>query len=111
MNDQGVWLQKEDEIAETACSYFEKLFSSTSPSVAQLDRAVEGLNRRVSDANREMLDAPFTKDNIEDALMSMYPIKASGQDGFTAGFYQKHWKAVGFEVTISVFPFSMKIPA
>lgn len=41
------------------------------------------------------LMAPFRRTEIEKALKQMYPIKASGTDGFPALFFQKYWKIIG----------------
>ena len=42
----------------------------------------------------EMLCQPFTPEEVEVALFQMGPNKALGEDGFTAGFFQK---ALGFD--------------
>jgi hypothetical protein len=42
---------------------------------------------------------------VEQALFQMSPNKAPGPDGFTAGFFQKHWTLVKDSVTNAVLGF------
>lgn len=42
----------------------------------------------------EMLEEPFTEQEVEAALFKMAPNKAPGMDGFHAGFFQTHWQLV-----------------
>ena len=47
----------------------------------------------------------FTAEEVERALFQMGPCKAPGEDGFTAGFFQKHWGLVKEKVTNAVLGF------
>ena len=53
----------------------------------------------------EMLCRPFTPEEVEVALFKMGPNKAPGEDGFTAGFFQKHWALMKENVTAAVLGF------
>ena len=53
----------------------------------------------------EMLCQPFTPEEVEVALFQMGPNKALGEDGFTAGFFQKHWALMKENVTVAVLGF------
>ena len=44
------------------------------------------------------LEKPFTDKEIRDVMFSMGDSKSPGPDGFTAGFFKKHWIRVGFSV-------------
>ena len=81
---------------------------------AQLFQAQEELNpslvtcfvqKKVTTAMNLILDAPFTEDEISKALFSMGPNKSPGVDGFTAGFFQKHWDLVKDDVVPAVLDF------
>jgi hypothetical protein len=44
------------------------------------------------------LESPLSKEEIKVALFQMFPIKASGPDGYLAHFFQRHWDLCGDEV-------------
>jgi hypothetical protein len=52
-----------------------------------------------------ILDAPFSEGEITKALFSMKPNKSPGVDGFTSGFFQKHWDLLKHDVVSAVLGF------
>lgn len=60
---------------------------------------------KVSDEMNRELEKPFTPAEVRTALFQMAPSKAPGFDGYTAGFYQRHWALVGDDVTQGVLDF------
>lgn len=61
--------------------------------------------RKVTELQNEYLASPFTETEIKTALFMMKPNKAPGPDGFTAGFYQKHWTLLGNDICQAVLSF------
>jgi hypothetical protein len=53
----------------------------------------------------EELTKPFTASEVERAMFMMGANKAPGPDGFTAGFYQHHWKLLGPRITDAALNF------
>jgi hypothetical protein len=53
----------------------------------------------------ELLERAFTSEEVEAALFQMGSNKAPGADGFTAGFFQKHWTLVKGKVVSAVLGF------
>jgi hypothetical protein len=53
----------------------------------------------------EKLDAPFSDQEIENALFMMHPNKSPGPDGFTTGFYIKHWDILKVDVYAAIRQF------
>ena len=45
------------------------------------------------------LCAPYTNEEVKQALFQMFPTKSPGPDGFPAHFFQKNWDVCGEEVT------------
>ena len=51
------------------------------------------------------LDKPFEATEVRTALFQMAPSKAPGIDGFTAGFFQRHWSLVEGDLVPAVLDF------
>ncbi|MCI54590.1 retrotransposon protein putative unclassified, partial [Trifolium medium] len=49
---------------------------------------------RLSDDEVQQISVEIDEEEIKQAVFSMSPWKASGPDGFPAGFYQKSWNVV-----------------
>lgn len=52
------------------------------------------VSRRVTSEMCDILNQPFSEEEVEAALFQMAPSKAPGVDGFNAGFFQTHWHLV-----------------
>ncbi|KAA3466249.1 reverse transcriptase [Gossypium australe] len=96
VTDDGKEIVEDTELQEVAKNYFEKLFSSEG--VADPKRILEGIDSSISPEMNEVLNSPFTADEILVALKGMGPLKVPGSDGFPALFFQKYWHIVGKEV-------------
>lgn len=55
----------------------------------------------IEDMHQKLNDR-FTREEVEDTLRQMAPLKALGPDDFGAGFFHKHWKVVGKDVCVAV---------
>ena len=88
--DDGVVAHKDHvSMAAMATSYFSKLFT-VDPTLCA-DPVIELINRRVTDHMNVGLCAEFTDQEIADALFQIGLLKAPGQDGFPARFFQRNW--------------------
>jgi hypothetical protein len=94
--------QKELE-AVVKCFYSE-LF--TRQKVLDVEPILDSVPVKITDHMNDELTKPFRAEEVEKALFMMGANKAPGPDGFTAGFYQHHWKLLGPSVTrgVSGFP-------
>ncbi|RVW80244.1 hypothetical protein CK203_044823 [Vitis vinifera] len=60
---------------------------------------IEGLHlKRLNSREAEVLEMPFTEEEIYAALMDMNGDKAPGPDGFTVAFWQSSWELVKEEI-------------
>lgn len=71
----------------------------------QPDLVCQYVPRKVTDQMGGLLDRAFTTDEVEEALFQMGPNKAPGVDGFTAGFFQKHWPLLKDKIVAAVLTF------
>ena len=60
----GRWTEKPKEIEQEFCSYFNNLFATTQPSQEQISAAMEGMTSRVSEDMNEMLEKPFSAEEV-----------------------------------------------
>jgi hypothetical protein len=54
----------------------------------------------------EILMAPFTKEEVFEAISQMELNKAPGPDGFPAEFYQKNWEVIKDDLMALISQFS-----
>ncbi|GMI85140.1 hypothetical protein HRI_002183300 [Hibiscus trionum] len=95
-DDDGRLFTTESDMAKVAESYFSNLF--TTSSIGNSDFISNLVTPIVSEDMNNKLLVPFTKEEIFGAVKSMAPLKASGQNGFPALFYQSYWHIVSKEV-------------
>lgn len=70
-----------------------------------MDALLSHVPSRVTPKMNESLCKLFEPSEVQRALFQMAPSKAPGVDGFTAGFFQRHWKLLQHEVTEAVLAF------
>ena len=91
----GRWLEEEREVREGVVNAFQQLLSEDQSWKADID----GLQlQRLSNAEAEGLEQPFTEVEIHAALMGMNGDKAPGPDGFTVAFWQFCWEFAKEEI-------------
>lgn len=81
------WTEEAEDIERVFCEYFVTLFSSTKSSQAQMEAALQEMPVKVTKEMNEMLDQPFSENEIAAALAQMCPTKASDPDGFPTTFF------------------------
>jgi hypothetical protein len=88
----GSLCESEEEVNVEVQGFYENLYQSQgAPNMAACLHYVE---EKVTQPMREELVKPFTAEEVRYALFQMQPSKAPGVDGYTAGFFQRHWEVV-----------------
>ena len=85
----GTVKTSQEEIEKSANEFYKAMFTAQPDSRPEV--VTEWIPPKVTTYMNERLCAPVTDDEIEQALFSMHPNKSPGPDGFTAGFYIRHW--------------------
>ena len=93
MNDNRTWLEDNESMRSLISDYFQHLFSSEVG--LPDDRVLNKVKHCVTDYMNETLLAPYTAEEVKQALFSIGDLKAPGPDGLHAIFYKKFWPILG----------------
>ncbi|XP_072087368.1 uncharacterized protein [Arachis hypogaea] len=102
-SDSGEVGTNPEQIASIAQQYFKNLFTTSKPK--EPTEELEGLTRRVDNNTNRRLTRPVSDQEIKDAVFSINPLVAPGEDGFTAKFYQFFWDTIKRDVLNAVHSF------
>ena len=87
VNEIGVWVQGDDNIAQVACEHFKGIFSGEEKRINE--NTLECITRMISqDKNTQLTNMP-SMDELKTVFFSMNPNSAAGPDGMNGYFYQK----------------------
>jgi hypothetical protein len=74
--------------------FYKKLFGTPAPShISLVENEIHDIPQ-ISQAENEILTAPFTEEEVFEAISQMELNKAPCPDGFPAEFYQKIWEVI-----------------
>ncbi|XP_075663401.1 uncharacterized protein LOC142632980 [Castanea sativa] len=77
-NDDGVWCESKESIVAAAISYFEGIYSTSSP--CGINEVADALPRCVTKDMNVELTKDFTREEVIAALRQLHPTKAPGPD-------------------------------
>ncbi|KAK2395425.1 hypothetical protein QL285_057163 [Trifolium repens] len=90
------WLDEEN-IQRIFLNYFQDIFTSSNPS--NIQNIVNVVHNRINDNMFEILNRPFSADEVYKAMKQLKSNAAPGPDGLNAGFYQRYWDIIGQDIT------------
>ena len=79
------------DMLEVASSFYKNLFSAEDRINLTLGPDFGDPEDMVTNAENEMLQKPFSEEEIREAIFTSYVAGAPGPDGFSFLFYQKFW--------------------
>ena len=79
---------------EHAVDFYRKLFGKEENSGVKLGQDFWEVNEKVTALENELLEAPFTENEVREAVFSSYAEGAPGPDGFSFLFYQVFWDLI-----------------
>jgi hypothetical protein len=92
-DDNGVYIEEEG-LKSRIIKYYKGLFGKPEQKAIELDESFTHDILWVSNAENEILTAPFSLDEVREAVFHMEHNKAPGPDGFLAEFYQVFWEVI-----------------
>ena len=72
---------------KVASDFYKDLFKKENPSGFSLQNNFFSASEKVSPAENELLEAPFSETEVKEAIFSSYPDGAPGPDGIPFLFY------------------------
>ncbi|XP_056698498.1 uncharacterized protein [Spinacia oleracea] len=98
----GDWKDNPADVSQAFLDYYTALLGTTHSNRKSVLSHVVQTGPLVTEAHKAILNAPYTADEVKEALFSIPGRKAPGPDGFGAYFYKDTWSIVGDEVTAVV---------
>uniref|UniRef100_A0A453S5L6 Reverse transcriptase domain-containing protein n=1 Tax=Aegilops tauschii subsp. strangulata TaxID=200361 RepID=A0A453S5L6_AEGTS len=102
-NEEGTWIEKKTELNAMATDFFKKLYTKDEEVVPF--ELIELLPRSIQDDMNIKLTEKNSEKEVSDALFQIGPLKALGQDGFPARFFQRNWSTIKKDVIEAVLKF------
>ena len=88
----------EDNLKVYITEFYKKLFGAPAPTNISLDEEEIQDITQISLVENNILTAPFTEEEVFEAISQMELNKAPGPDGFPAEFYQKFWEVIKYDL-------------
>jgi len=88
------WIDDNKGMLEHAVDFYRKLFGKEEDSGVKLGQDFGGVDEKVTALENELLEAPFTENEVREAVFSSYAEGAPGPDGLSFLFYQKFWNLI-----------------
>jgi hypothetical protein len=93
-DDNGTSTVDEEELKKHITSYYKGLFGKPNQTSVELEESFTHDIPQVSDAENEILTAPFVMEEVRKAVFQMEHNKAPGPDEFPVEFYQVFWEVI-----------------
>ncbi|XP_060974256.1 uncharacterized protein LOC115695490 [Cannabis sativa] len=102
LDDQGVLHTTQQGIGSIVENYFQNIFSTAGFDAEAVQHVLHTVSCTISaDINRSLL-APYTREDVFNALSSMSDDSSPGLDGMSVMFYTNYWHIVGDLVSQTV---------
>ena len=97
------WTENEDEVVTEISDFFKELFKSGGRS--DMSEILDGIPHSITQEMNDKLTKAVEEDEIHDALFSMNPEKAPGQDGMSPLFFQRFWRTIKSDIIPAIKAF------
>jgi hypothetical protein len=93
VQDEGT-IEGQENLKSYITNYYKGLFGSPDEGNFSMDETRTDDIPQVSVAENDLLIAPYSEDEVKEAVFQMEHNKAPGPDGFPAEFYQNFWEVI-----------------
>ena len=101
----GVWQDHAEGVEEAFIDYYQKLLGTNHAHRKHVLQQIVQNDPLITEDHRRILNAPYTTEDVKQALFSILGNKAPGLDGFGAHFYRDNWELIGNELTTTILDF------
>jgi mannosylglycoprotein endo-beta-mannosidase len=91
-------IQGTPALMEHATEFYKKLFGPVADSGVRLNDNIWDESEKLDETDRNLLNAPFTEEEIHQAISQMEKNKAAGPDGIPIEIYQHCWCVVKTDI-------------
>jgi len=88
------WIDDNKGMLEHVVDFYRNLFGKEENSGVNLGQDFWEVDEKVTALENELLEAPFTENEVREAVFSSYAEGAPGPDGFSFLFYQVFWDLI-----------------
>ena len=106
INDKGELCTNQQEILKVQTDFYKELYKSDQ--TVQFTFKPTQNEKLISEAERNMCEAPFTTDEFYDACMTLKSGKVPGHDGITIEFFRIFWKVLA-PYLVEMYQFSYEM--
>ncbi|XP_027097528.1 uncharacterized protein [Coffea arabica] len=101
--ENSSWTENEDEVVTEISDFFKELFKSGG--MNDMSEILDGIPHSITQEMNDKLTKAVEEDEIHDALFSMNPEKAPGQDGMSPLFFQRFWRTIKSDIIPAIKAF------
>lgn len=94
-NDQGETVEGFDKVSKVMTEFFRELIGKKGGKTEKINLNAMQEGPTLSVKNQRILCEDVTDSQVKEAMFSIPDVKSPGPDGYTSGFYKKHWGLVG----------------
>lgn len=92
-NNEGNWIEQDEEIAMEAVKFYEDQFKETAPPTSF--EIINHVPTLLDEEQNSLLISQPTKEEVKRVVFGLNGDSAGGPDGFTGKFYQSSWDIIG----------------
>lgn len=99
----GTWRNVPSDMEHMATLYFKEVYTKDPTLTPEV--VLECITPKVTNGMNDALCAPFSEQEVSDALFQIGPLKVPGSDRFPARLYQRNWAVLKCEIIAAVLEF------